>query len=366
MLFIGISTLFDRVTRGCEQVVGEVLGAMSGTAIDVKGRRTEEAVTEKDTRTIRKMVFAHVDRILMQRKAYFEIERKRAEQKEMARQQREKEERTAREEEARKAREEEARKTREEEAREEEEKRKAMDLEMEETERERVELEKLAATVAKREAERVEAMKREAERADAMLRARQIREQVLQEDRAKKEKQREEQKARAVGRAERERSEKAARDAHGFRNEKREERMREGREEKEQERLARERRVLHAAKSSAQNFPPTKGDGRERIAQVTLVVDEPGPRVGKLAFPSRTTLGELEGTCSQRMEGWWHYEICHGFNVTQYRAQPVEKCVVCTFLFFFFKDPQQIDLGTLGQVRWLPARAYPSQSAGDL
>ena len=54
-----------------------------------------------------------------------------------------------------------------------------------------------------------------------------------------------------------------------------------------------------------------------------------GPRVGKGAFPSRASLGPLQGTCSQREAGWWHYEVCHGFNVTQYRPKPVEKCVGC-------------------------------------
>jgi hypothetical protein len=33
-----------------------------------------------------------------------------------------------------------------------------------------------------------------------------------------------------------------------------------------------------------------------------------------------------QGTCHAREEGWWHYELCHGANITQYRPKSSEKC----------------------------------------
>ena len=77
---------------------------------------------------------------------------------------------------------------------------------------------------------------------------------------------------------------------------------------------------------------------RERLQRV-----EPwgiGPRFGKAAFPNAGKMKVLDGQCAAREEGWWHYEVCHGRNVTQFRTKPVENCVGC--------HPERTNVHSLG------------------
>ena len=51
-------------------------------------------------------------------------------------------------------------------------------------------------------------------------------------------------------------------------------------------------------------------------------------RTGWEEYPQHTALRQLSGTCARREEGWWHYEVCHGHNVTQYHPKD-PACVTC-------------------------------------
>ena len=251
-------------------------------------------LSEKDEKVIQKLVFTHVDRALAQRRAYHEVEQKRAEVKEKMR--RAQEEKMQRENEAKERAEEEKRRAEEKDKaakqvaeRQEEEREEAKQVaERQEEEREARMTQEQEVRPNKEQDKKGQAAREDAERFEAMAYAKQVRDDVLQEDRA----------------------------------------------QKERERQERERRVLQAAKSSASSFPAPGARGRTDVEKLERVVERVwsglGPRVGKLAFPARPSpLGQLQGTCSQREEGWWHYEVCHGFNVTQYRPKPVEKCVGC-------------------------------------
>ena len=110
-----------------------------------------------------------------------------------------------------------------------------------------------------------------------------------------------------------------------------------------EEREARERAILQAARTSAifqeEKVLFDKGvPVRERLQRV-----EPwgiGPRFGKAAFPTAGKMKVLDGQCAAREEGWWHYEVCHGRNVTQFRTKPVENCVGC--------HPERTNVHSLG------------------
>lgn len=165
------------------RLFSKILSEVSDAKANPMGRgRAMTAVTAQDERTIRRVVFSHVDRALSQRRAYLEIEQKRSEEK----------------------------------AR----------LRREEEEKARIESEAKAKAAEEARRRQEDAASEEAKRLAAVLQARQIREEVLQEDRANKEK----------------------------------------------ERQDRERRVLQAAKTSANSFPAADPRGREVIGKLERVV----------------------------------------------------------------------------------------------
>ena len=51
-------------------------------------------------------------------------------------------------------------------------------------------------------------------------------------------------------------------------------------------------------------------------------------RTGWEEYSQHTALHQLSGTCVRREEGWWHYEVCHGHNVTQYHPKD-PACATC-------------------------------------